>query len=103
MIHGREFLLTKENPQPHKLEKGQHATYIEGFSGHEDGPGLVSYARKVIKEGGTIYHNHGSDSESRIYYQHCEKCLKSITYRLFTRKEKPRSRKNTNAHAQAIS
>ena len=68
MIHGKEFLLTKENPHPHKLEKGQHATYIEGFSGHEDGPGLVSYARKVMKEGGTIYLNHGSEEARQALY-----------------------------------
>ena len=68
MIHGKEFLLTKENPNPHKLEKGQHATYIEGFSGHEDGPGLVSYARKVMKEGGTIYLNHGSEEARQALY-----------------------------------
>jgi hypothetical protein len=24
LIHGREFLLTKENPHPHKLERGQN-------------------------------------------------------------------------------
>lgn len=68
MIHRKEFLLTKENPNPHKLEKGQHATYIEGFSGHEDGPGLVSYARKVMKEGGTIYLNHGSEEARQALY-----------------------------------
>ncbi len=50
MIHGKEFLLTKENPIPHKLTKGQRGAYIEGFSGHEDGPGLVNYARKVMKD-----------------------------------------------------
>lgn len=68
MINRKEFLLTKENPHPHKLEGEQNAAYIEGFSGHEDGPGLVNYARKVIKDGGTIYLNHGSEEARQALY-----------------------------------
>lgn len=63
MLAGEKFQATREG-HTHKLKHGQNAYYSKAFSGHEDGPGLVEYARKVIKAGGTIFLNHG-DEKSR--------------------------------------
>jgi predicted metal-dependent RNase len=64
LLAGKEFDLTRENPEPHILTAWQKWHYIPGFSGHDDGPGLVAYARKVVRDGATIYLNHGTE-ESR--------------------------------------
>lgn len=70
LIQWREFLLTKENPNLRKLSKArwQKWEHLRGFSGHEDAPGLVSYARKVIRKWGTIYLNHGSEEARQALY-----------------------------------
>lgn len=72
MLAGEKFQATREG-HTHKLKHGQNAYYSKAFSGHEDGPGLVEYARKVIKAGGTIFLNHG-DEKSR---QGLERLLKA--------------------------
>lgn len=63
MMAGEVFQASREG-RKHRLKRWQKAYHSRAFSGHEDGPGLVEYARKVIKAGGTIFLNHG-DEKSR--------------------------------------
>lgn len=68
LYNNRPFVTTKEEPIPRRLTEWQKADFIPGFSGHEDGPNLVAYARKVMREGGTIYLNHGTEKARQALY-----------------------------------